>query len=97
MPVVTNGKSSSVGSKAYPSRKAPPGDHRGWNQKLYCADTAGVRARISVYGDTARLKVEENLAAVRAHFGVNVSDAMRISLHLTANAIRNNRAMPEIE
>lgn len=43
------------------------------------------------------LQVEADLETVREHFGLNLSDAVRVSLHLSANAIRNNRAMPEIE
>jgi hypothetical protein len=38
-----------------------------------------------------------DMALIRNHFGVNQSDALRLSLHLTAQAIRKNRALPEVE
>lgn len=37
-----------------------------------------------------------DLELVREHFGLSEGDALRISLHLTANAIRANKAHPEV-
>lgn len=37
-----------------------------------------------------------DLALVQEHFGANRSEALRLSLHLTAQAIRRNRALPEL-
>jgi hypothetical protein len=86
--IVSNGKKIGFGPKAYLSRLAPDSTHKGgWAQKLFYAGNKG--PRLSVYGDEATKKVEDNLAMVREYFGTNVSDALRISLHLTANAIRN--------
>lgn len=36
-------------------------------------------------------KVEADLAVVREHFGLNISDSLKTSLHLVANAIREGR------
>ena len=33
-----------------------------------------------------------DVTLIREHFGVNTSEALRVSLHLTANAIRANTA-----
>lgn len=37
-----------------------------------------------------------DMELVRGHFGSSQSEALRISLHLTANAVRNNRAVPDL-
>jgi len=58
--------------------------------------------RIGHHGPTLSLysaaisKVEVNIDLIREHFGVNNSDALRISLQLTANAIRANKARVEV-
>lgn len=42
-------------------------------------------------------KTLENMALVREHFGLNVSDTLRLALHLTANMIRADKAHVEVE
>ena len=97
MPIIDNGRRIQLTPTKHASRKPPRGDHKeGWAQRLYYADTKNVRARASVYGVDAVKDFEEKLALVREHYGVNVSDALRISLHLAAKAIRANRALPEV-
>jgi hypothetical protein len=49
------------------------------------------------YGVDAIAKVEENIAIVRSHFDVNRSDALRISLHLLAKAIKERKFMPGVK
>jgi len=51
---------------------------------------------LQVFRKTEIPTVAGDVALVREHFGVNVSDALRISLHLTAQAIRENRALPSV-
>ena len=51
--------------------------------------------QMSVYPRDAETTLA-NMATVREHLGVNVSDAIRIALHMTANAIRANKAQVEV-
>lgn len=44
-----------------------------------------------VYGRERIAHVEANVAVVREHFGTNITDAVQISLQLTADAIRAGR------
>lgn len=41
-------------------------------------------------------QILDDLTVVQEHFGVSRSEALRLSLHLTANAIRKNRALPDV-
>jgi len=52
--------------------------------------------RMTVWGAANIQRVEENLAVVRSHFGTNIAEALRTAVHLTAQAIRNNKALPDV-
>lgn len=83
MPVVVGNKRISA------VVKAKPGDgERGWNARKYKVGNNG--AQFLIYGAKI-LAVEDNIAAIRAHFGCNRTDAFKMALHLTAQAIRNGR------
>lgn len=88
MPVVDNGRRIELASR--PSKT--PGR---WRNRSY-ASGLSPGADIAVCGPVERAKLEADLALVREHFGLNISRAFRLALHLTANAIRKNRAMPEV-
>jgi len=44
---------------------------------------------LNTTGDGIRML--DNVRTIQMHFGVNISDAARLALHVTADAIRNNR------
>ena len=47
-------------------------------------------------GGIAGRALLDDMARVREHFGVNGADALRLALHLTAQAIRKNKSLPEV-
>lgn len=53
------------------------------------------KLRISAFGTRGETVLRE-LELVAAHFGVNKSRAFQIALHLTAKAIKQNRALPDV-
>lgn len=69
----------------------------------HCADKRSVRKNFQITnglslgarGKTIR-KVQSDMALVREHFGLNISDSLRIALHLTAKAIRANKSLPDV-
>ncbi len=51
---------------------------------------------MTAWGAAKIARVEENLAVVRDHFGTNIAEAFRIAVHLAAQAIRENKALPDV-
>jgi hypothetical protein len=54
--------------------------------------TGGKRISAKLSSKKKALIVMEDLAVVQNHFGANRSEALRIALHLAAQAIRANKA-----
>jgi hypothetical protein len=50
--------------------------------------------RVKVLGNDSIVGFEEALAVVRSHFGCNISDACRLSVHAVAASIRAGRMTP---
>jgi hypothetical protein len=86
VPVVYRGQSVNL----HPRRMCDPGGPV-WKSKAYCG------GRTRVYGEKNIKRMEKEIAAIREHYGVNASVAIKIAIHLTANAISTNKATPEIE
>ena len=94
--IVTGGRSQSVVlhnrdfSKRLPAHKNTTALHlrfpKGYEPAMYTVERGG----------KAGVQVIEDMALVREHYGLNISDALRIALHLTANAIRANKAHVEV-
>ena len=64
-----------------------------WRRRQYRTWKHG--PKFSAFGNGIAT-VEANLAAIQGHYGVNRTDAFKISLHLTARAIEQNTARPVI-
>lgn len=88
--VVTNGRRVPVLGR---SASKPTQSWRG--RQHFVNRVGGKRYHVHSFGH-AIASFEENLMDVRAHFNVNVSDAFKLALHLTAQAIRQNRALPRV-
>jgi hypothetical protein len=56
----------------------------------------GRKVDLELYSPIKVKATAADLALVQEHFGLNMSEALNVSLHLTANAIRNNKATPEV-
>lgn len=81
--VVDNGRVRTLKPARMPRRAWP--DHP---VKSY------VNGRVKAFGCHTIEQVEANLAIVREHFGTNISDAFRMSLHLVARAIKAGKMTP---
>lgn len=68
-----------------------------FNCKMTIPGAAPRKTYVIERGGKMGEQVMQDLTVVREHMGLNISDALRISLHLTANAIRSNRARVEVE
>lgn len=65
-------------------------------RKNFCMRTDnGNQVSLTARGPTIDY-VQRDLALVRTHFGLNISDSMRVALHLTAEAIRADKALPDV-
>lgn len=63
-------------------QKSEAGGTRRWNYRKFQFD---------VYGPQQYGAVSEHIETIKAHFGVNKADAMKIALKLTADAARAGR------
>jgi hypothetical protein len=79
-----------VGNKRIPplARVKPGTGERGWAARKYRVGANG--AQFIVYGKKIQA-VEDNIAVIRAHFGCNRTDAFKMALHLTADAVRRGK------
>ncbi len=91
MSIVTNGRRTQVVNK-YESN--PPRVRS--RAKFECRTSDGGKQQLHVYKKPEDDVVLKNMALVRMHFGTNVSDTLRLALHLTAQAIRANKAHVEV-
>ena len=84
MPVVVGGRKVTVAPTCGTPRTTS------WKKKSYRLGHHG--PTFNAYGPRNIVKAESNVATIRQHWGVNISDAIQISLHLTAQAIKQNKA-----
>lgn len=83
--VVSGGRAQAV-----VGRVAALATHK-WARRSHEVGKGGPKvAAYGLAGDT----MDADLHTVRTHFGLNVSNAFRVSLHLVANAIREGRMNP---
>lgn len=86
--IITNGRGLNI-------TKQPPtfSTHKriGWHVRL----EDGRKYKLFISKRQAVTAVPD-MALVQEHFGVNISGAMRIALHLAADAIRRNKANVEL-
>ena len=76
MPIVDHGRSIAV----VPNGKPPS------------ARIRRVRYYLDVYRKDEALRVTEDMRVLREHFGLNNVETLRLALHLSANAVREDRA-----
>lgn len=89
--IVTNGRGQALTGK---TPKTPMNTQSNRYASVHYVTAGGVLS-VKRGGEAGRVLVAD-MATVRDHFGVNQADALRLSLHLTARAIRKNRALPEV-
>lgn len=94
--IVKDGKRYTLGPTRRPSGLAELGPRARLKKTYTIRCGKGSRTDFSVCGREGIAAMENNIAVVREHFGVNLTDALRIAIHLTAKAIGKNRAFPEI-
>jgi hypothetical protein len=91
MPVVMNGRRISLaapGTVLSCGTKSKPQPH----VSVVCKEK-----RVEVKGHRGDATLINDITLIQEHFGcLTISEAGRIAFHLTANAIRANRALPEV-
>jgi UDP-N-acetylmuramate-alanine ligase len=85
--IVTNGRAQPVLTTRNPPNAAT------WQRRTLKVGHGG--RQFSFYGKSIA-QLEANLNTLHEHFGVNRTAAVKIALHLTAQAIRHNRARPAV-
>jgi hypothetical protein len=58
---------------------------------------AGRQYDAETYSTAKSKLLLDDMTLVRQRFGLNVSEAIRVAIHLTAEAIRANKSLPEVE